>query len=391
MNQLEERLRTAGQSHTDITPDIGSIRNRGLRIRRNRQIGISLGAVALVALGGVAAFTTLRPEGDTTLLSASEGRLDAADLDTTVPAPDGEMVEDETTPDTSVDDLAEADDPNDTAEDSAETVSVAPGEGDGGSAASDDALAMPSRSSVADGTGGWLTVTSSGIEHLRAAGSSGMISFPDPAGGFAQRWPTDVVAIDGRQYLLVDQFVNRQDLEAERVKALAESYGVPYDAETGAMSLEGMATPEELDSLNHWEVSILAVDLTTDDIFTVESRVINSVHSPGWVYNGHITSDGSNILVMRELWQGHCLYAEGLTLDGQPVEIADAAVYPKPRGVDAMTYDEIDAVFSTQVDPPQPCRTLDELPDSGLGVWGTQADADQIKAFRVAFYEAGLG
>ncbi len=392
MNQLEERLRTAGQSHTDITPDLHSIRNRGLRIRRNRQIGISLAAVALVTLGGVAAFNELRPNGDTTILSASEGRLDdIADIDTTVPDPDAEMVDDETTGDTSVDDLDEVDDPNDTAEDSAEAVAVAPGKGGEDSAASDEAQAMPSRSSVADGTGGWLTVTSSGIEHLRADGSSGMISFPDPAGGFAQRWPTDVVTIDGGRYLLIDQFVNRQDLAAEREWALAESYGIPYDPETGAIGLDQVATPEELDALNHWEVSILAVDLASDDIITIENRVINRTRSPDWVYNGHITSDGSTIMVMRELWQGHCLYAEGLTLGGLPVDIADAAVYPKPQGVDTMSYDEIDAVFGSQADPPQPCRGLDDLPDSGLGVWGTQADRAQIEAFRRAFFEAGLG
>lgn len=391
MNQLEERLRAAGRSHTAITPDIVSIRNRGLKIRRNRQIGTSLAAVVLVAVGGVAAFTAFRPEGDTTILSASEGELDdAADLDTTVPTADGE----------STDGTDSAVDPDTTDESSVdeddETAPAVTGEGD--DTADDDltdeddtGLSQPSQSSVSDGTGGWLTVTPAGIEHLRADGSSGVITFAEPSGGFVQRWPTDVVQLDGGHYLLLDQFLNREDLAADRERALAESYGVPYDAETGATGLEGVATPAELDSLNHWEVSILAVDLATDEIITVEQRVIHSTHSPEWVYNGHMTSDGSNLIVMRELWQGHCLYAEGLTLNGEPVDIADARVYAKPQGMESMTFEEIDAVFSMQVDPPQPCRTLAELPDSGLGVWGTQADPQQIEAFRTAFFETGLG
>ncbi|MDH5519202.1 MAG: hypothetical protein OEZ14_01590 [Acidimicrobiia bacterium] len=395
MNQLEERLRTAGRSRTDIAPDIGSIRNRGLKIRRNRQITTSVAAVALVAMGGVAALNAFRPESDTTIVSASDGQADGDGIDTTVPDPDGEPTGDATTPGTSDDELDAVDDPNDGAAGEADAVDVAPGESDGSAegdgSGTQPAPLPPSPNSVADGSDGWLTVTPSGIEHQRADGSTGLIRFADPPAGFAQRWPTDVVTIEGRQYLLVDQFVNRDDLETERVKALAESYGIPYDAETGAFGLEGVATPEELDSLNHWEVSILAVDLDTDEISVVESRVINSVHSADWVYNGHITSDGSNILVMRELWQGYCLYAEGLTLDGQPVAIADAVTYPKPQGIDSMSYDEIDAVFSGRVEPPQPCRTLDEVPESGLEVWGTQADNGQIEAFRSAFFEAGLG
>lgn len=393
MNQLEERLRTAGRSHTDITPDIGSIRNRGLGIRRNRQIGTSLAAVALVALGGVAAFNTFRPEGATTILSASEGELDdSVDVDITVPTPDGESGDDA---DAAVDPtLTDEDSAGDSVDDSADAVPAAEGGDQGDDVAAgegDSALSQPSSSSVSDGTGGWLTVTLTGIEHLRADGSSGTITFAEPPGGSVQRWPTDVVRIDGGHYLLVDQFVNREDLAAEREWALAESYGIPYDTETGAVGLEEVATLEELDSLNHWEVSILAVDLATDEIITVENRVIDSTHSPDWVYNGHVTSDGSNIIVMRELWQGYCLYAEGLTLDGTPVDIVDAKTYPKPQGLESMTYDEIDAVFSMQVDPPQPCRTLEELPDSGLGVWGTQADPRQIEAFSIAFFEAGLG
>ncbi len=393
MNQLEERLRTAGRSHTDITPDIGSIRNRGLGIRRNRQIGTSLAAVALVALGGAAAFNTFRPEGETTILSASEGELDGStEVDITVPTPDGESGDDA---DAAVDPTpTDEDSAGDDVDDNADAVPAAEGGDQGDDVAAgegDSALSQPSSSSVSDGTGGWLTVTSTGIEHLRADGSSGTIAFAEPPGGSVQRWPTDVVRIDGGHYLLVDQFVNREDLAAEREWALAESYGIPYDAETGAVGLDEVATAEELDSLNHWEVSILAVDLATDEIITVENRVIDSTHSPDWVYNGHMTSDGSNIMVMRELWQGHCLYAEGLTLGGAPVDIVDAENYPKPQGLESMTYDEIDAVFSMQVDPPQPCRTLQELPDSGLGVWGTQADPRQIEAFSIAFFEAGLG
>ena len=235
-------------------------------------------------------------------------------------------------------------------------------------------------------------LTADGVDHLRSDGSTDLITFDDPAGGFAQRWPTDVARIGQRNYLLIDQFVNRSDLAAERTKALASKYGVEYKPESDPHAeLGSVATPEELAALEHWEVSILAVDLTTDETITVETRVINSAVSPDWIYNGHVTSDGTNLLVMRELWQGHCLYAEGLTLDGQPVDIVDSSIYAKPVGLADMTYDEIDAVFAMTSDPPQPCRTLEELPDSGLGVWGTQADTEQISAFRQGFFEVGLG
>ena len=387
MNQLEERLRAAGRSHTDMAPDLASIRDRGRRIRRNRQIGATLTTVALIAVSGVAALNLFRPDSDTTVISASEG--DGADS----PERGGPRPDDEPSGTTTTTTPPEGGDAaSDSAHDESVAVEVETDEQDGERSSTEaTGPAMPSATSVGDGTGGWLTVTADGIEHLGADGSTSLIAFADPPGGFAQRWPTDVARIGDRHYLLVDMFVNRQDLEEEALWALAESYGIEYDPESGAIGLDEVAIPAELDSTRHFEVSILAVDLTTDEILTVERRVINGSHTPDWVYNGHITSDGSNILVMRELWQGYCLYAEGLTLDGQPVDIVDAKIYPKPEGIDLMSYDEIDAVFTSEADTPQPCRTLGELPDSGLGVWGTQADSAQMEAFRTAFFETGLG
>lgn len=391
MNQLEERLRAAGRSYADPGADINSIKRRGETIRRNRRIGMTLTSIALVAMGGVAAVNLIRPSSDSTVISASDGEMldddgDDVDLDQANSTEPEEVVEDDSAiPSTTVIDRAE---------DGAGAVEVQPDNTATDDSGTDDAAFSqdpPSPGSLSDGSGGWLTATPAGVQHLRVDGTETVITFADPPGGFAQRWPTDVVFIDGRHYLLVNQFVNREDIQEHRERALAEQYGVAYDPETGATGLDGVAAPEELDALNHWEVSILAVDLAADEIIPVENRVINSTNSPEWVYNGHMTSDGSNIMVMRELWQGHCLYAEGLTLSGEPVEIVDSKIYAKPTGLDIMTVEEIEGVLSLESDPPQPCHTLQELPDSGLGVWGTQADSAQMESFRIAFFEIGLG
>ena len=389
MNQLEERLRTAGRSHADATPDIESIKQRGRKIRRNRRIGTALASVALVAVGGVAAVNLVRPSSDSTNISASDGDLtdDGGVGQTSSTEPDELVEEDGTIPSTT---LVEE------AGEGSETVEAPPGEGatdtDATGDAMGDATPAPGDASLSDGNGGWLTATSAGIEHLQAGGSRTVITFPDPPGGFAQRWPSDVVEIDGRHYLLVDQFVNRQDLADERIRALAEKYGIAYDPDDEAsLALFDAATPEESASTEHWEVGILAVDLTTGEPLVVENRVINSAMSPDWVYNGHITARDDVILVMRELWQSTCMYVEAMTLAGQPVAVAESEVYAKPVGVEDLTYEDISAIFNVEREPPQPCYTLSDVADGGLAFLGTQADPERLTAFRQAFFELGLG
>ena len=80
-------------------------------------------------------------------------------------------------------------------------------------------------------------------------------------------------------------------------------------------------------------------------------------------------------------------------VDGQPVEVAAAAAYPKPEGLDALTADQIEEI---QFGAPgqasiSPCLTLDQIPDDGVAALGRQADPGQWAEFSQAFYEAGLG
>jgi hypothetical protein len=254
-----------------------------------------------------------------------------------------------------------------------------------------EALAPPSTSSLSDGVGGWLTVKDDGtLSRLAPDGAESIIRLPD-RGGWTQRFVTDVALIDGTPLLLIDEFVSRDDLALERVREVAGRYGLTIDPDSDyEAALAEVATAQELDSLNHFEVSILAVDVISGRVTTVERRVINSIADPRWVYNGHVTAYGSRLVVMRELWQGACLYAEALTLDGATVDDPITDRYPKPVGLDTLTFEEISAMQSGEAPWPEPCLTLDVINDGGQAALGTQAGRGNLEVFRQAWFEAGL-
>ena len=418
MNQPEDRLRAAATGGPNAAPDLDTIVGRAQRLRRNRRIGFVMASVAIVAVGAAAGFSYLQSTSPTSIAAVGVGdSSDEADgqsadeaNDTSSPdsAADGENGRDDNDDATppaagSTADTEPIDDGDDVASsEQADGDDVDDDNGDDDGSGSDDEAAdgddggnddgRPTSSSLGDGSGGWLTATTGTIRHQHADGTETTITFTDPVGGFAQRWPTDVVRLGNGYYLLIDQFVNRQDLASERMRTLAQRYGIPYDGD-GDMyrALEGIASDQELSEVEHWEVGILAVDLASDQLLMVENRVINSANSPDWIYNGHITSDGANLVVMRELWQGYCHYVEGLSLNGQVVSVSQSLVYPKPRGLDEMTFDDITAVFEGRRQAPQPCLTLSDISDRGVAALGLQADPAEMEAFSQAFGEAGLG
>ena len=207
---------------------------------------------------------------------------------------------------------------------------------------------------VADGLGGSLAIVDRELVHARADGATVVIELPAVGAEIVQHWVTDVAPIDGTPYLFIDRFVNRDP-----------------------------ALGQEVD----FEVSIFALNLITDELIEVEKRQVTTVASPEWMYNGHITTDGTNIVVMRELWQSYCLFVEGLTIDGTPVEVPQSLDYPKPVGLDEMTQAEIDAVLSNQA-VVTPCLTLSDVPDDGVSALGRQADPERFAAFARSFSEA---
>lgn len=209
---------------------------------------------------------------------------------------------------------------------------------------------------VADGYGGSLTVDPElGLVHQRVDGSDVVVELPSFDAVAPQRWPTDVASIGGTYYLLVDQFVNLE----------------PGPGET-----------------DHFEVSILALNLETDEWIEVERRIITGVEGPDWVYNGHMTSNGEQILVMREFWQGTCMYIEALTLSGEVVDAPETAFYPRPPWLDGFTKEQAATMRDTDPDNDfvfDPCVGLDEIGDGGLAVLGRQAPPQAFAEFEADF------
>ncbi|MEM9890406.1 MAG: hypothetical protein AAF962_06050 [Actinomycetota bacterium] len=184
---------------------------------------------------------------------------------------------------------------------------------------------------LSDGLGGALAADGTSLVHHRADGTTTVL--------FADLDPnvrvTDVAPIDGRPYLFIDRF------------------------EFGDGEL--------------FVVSILAVDLTTDEVIVVEERDV-APETPSWIYNSHVTTDGAQLLVARELWQGECYYTETITLDGASVPGVAEAV-PAPDWLDGW-----DPTSAGPGELPGPCVTLGDWVDLGGGetVLGRYADADRL-------------
>lgn len=206
---------------------------------------------------------------------------------------------------------------------------------------------------VADGYGGSLMVTDDGrLVHEQADGSTVVIELPRIEADVVQRWPTDIAQLNGTSYLFIDEFVNRPTL-----------------------------SPDEVD----FEVSILALNLETDELIEVERRPITSTASPEWIYNGHITTNGEQILVMRELWQSACLYAEAINIDGTAAEAPETVGLELPRSVGVFSEDVLAQLGVVDGPAELGCLTLDDIDDGGIGVLGRQADAASFNEFAADF------
>ncbi len=210
----------------------------------------------------------------------------------------------------------------------------------------------PAGQTLDDGYGGSLVVdAAAGLVHQRADGSLVPIDFPS-VDAVIQRWPTDVAAIDGTYYLFIDQFINVPPVQGEDV---------------------------------HFEVSILALNLESDELVEVERRVITNSDGREWFYNGHITTNGTQILVMRELWQSACLYAEAVTLTGAPTQAPELAGLDLPADVDALTDEVRVKLRSTAGIAELGCITLDDIDDGGIEALGRQADSAAFSDFAADF------
>jgi hypothetical protein len=152
-----------------------------------------------------------------------------------------------------------------------------------------------------------------------------------------------------------------------------------------------VATGQELDSLNHFEVSIPAgeCDLGTGDPGGTSGQQLHSRPRLGLQRARSPPTD-------RARWscgsygRGACRYAEALTLDGATVDDPITDRYPEPDGPDTLTFEEISAMQSGETPWPEPCPTLDVINVGGQAALGTRAGQGSIEAFRPAWLEVGL-
>ncbi len=330
---LEDRLTAAGSHRQAFTPNMAAIKSRAETRASRRRVGFNVAMVALVAGGGLLAYSAMR----------SPLTIDAADGG----EPADAVVVDETTTTTTEE-----------APESTTSTTLAP---------------IPERA-LSDSLGGYVEMRDGDLIHVSSNGSENRVPLEEPTGGFVQRWVTDIAPVDGTPYLFIDEFVNRTDLAADQAAALYESYGLTYNPESDPYSdLRGIATDQELSNLEHWEVAIVAYNLATEELFDVERRTIHSATSLDWTYNGHITADGERVLVMRELWQSSCMYVNALTLAGDPI-VLDPSPVPAPLALESLDFDAIRAMQMGERPYPQECTTLEQIGDGGLAILGSHVD-----------------
>ncbi|NNF55225.1 MAG: hypothetical protein HKN03_12400 [Acidimicrobiales bacterium] len=327
---LEDRLTAAGSPRQAFTPNLAAIKSRAETRASRRRVGFNVAMVALVAGGGLLAYSAFR----------SPLTVDAADGEPT----DAAVIDETTT----------------TTVEEGQQTSTTP-------------APIPERV-LSDSFGGYVEMRDGNIVHVTSEGAETRVPLEQPAGGFVQRWVTDIAPVDGVPYLFIDEFFNRTDLAADRAASLYESYGLIYTPESDPHSdLGDVATAEELSNLEHWEVAIVAYNLATDDLFDVERRTIHSAISTDWVYNGHITADGEKVLVMRELWQSTCMYVDALTLEGEPVAL-DPSPVPAPIGLESLDFEAVRAIQTGQRPYPDECTTLEQIGDGGVAILGSFVD-----------------
>ncbi len=345
-NSIVERLRRAGSSAA-TSPDLEAIMARSAQRKRRRQIGVTAASVVVVGgLGLGSARLLTQGQAANTSINAAAAPIDGslASPATTTVATDADQPEAQT-------DVETASAPTTTRVPRTTTVN------DSGSTEPVKALL---RAPLDDGQGGSIVVDGGTLVHLWSDGTPVPIDLP-VASGTTQRRVTDVAMLDERPFLLISDFTDRPDLVAEMT------------ADLGAG-----ATKDELADLMYQELAIYAVDLTTDDVHTVEERTIDDRTSPEWVYNGHVTAQNGHLMVVRELWQSMCVYVEGIQLDGTRIDTPENPL-PEPR-IDDLSDATMRSMQAGTLDLPEGCTGIDDLPDGAMSVLGLQADAAAIEA-----------
>ncbi len=345
-NSIVERLRRAGSSAA-TSPDLEAIMARSAQRKRRRQIGVTAASVVVVGgLGLGSARLLTQGQAANTSINAAAAPIDGslASPATTTVATDADQPEAQA-------DVETASAPTTTRVPRTTTVN------DSGSTEPVKALL---RAPLDDGQGGSIVVDGGTLVHLWSDGTPVPIDLP-VASGTTQRRVTDVAMLDERPFLLISDFTDRPDLVAEMT------------ADLGAG-----ATKDELADLMYQELAIYAVDLTTDDVHTVEERTIDDRTSPEWVYNGHVTAQNGHLMVVRELWQSMCVYVEGIQLDGTRIDTPENPL-PEPR-IDDLSDATMRSMQAGTLDLPEGCTGIDDLPDGAMSVLGLQADAAAIEA-----------
>lgn len=208
-----------------------------------------------------------------------------------------------------------------------------------------DDLAVADDPVVADGLGGSLTGVGNALVHVRADGSQ--ITLVEPWGSFGpdtdivQHWLTDIAMLDGEPHALVREFKNNiENFEA-----------------------------------TDFQDAILAINLVTDTTVEVERRFIDTIESFEWMYSGHITSDGTDLLVERQLFQGQCVWAEKLAFPSGDVIVWAETPLLRPA-IDGLTDADATAIINGQQ---ALAGCIDITRFNGLSL-GTQAELSTLDA-----------
>ncbi len=326
-------------------PDTAAMRSRASQRRGRKRVAGSVVAVAAVIGGTLGAITTFggsSPEvvnaaGVTETTITSEGSdIDEADdaaafdgeqaTTTTSPPPEEGGLNSESTPLTTAPPLpddVEGDEQVPTT--AAPPIAIGPGE-------------------VSDQLGGKLVVGEDEILHLSADGTvRSIVASRFEGSRQTQIWLHDIAPIDGVPHLIFNTFT--------------------------AFDIEQQI----------FETTIELVNLETDELTVVERRRIEGTDNDNWIYNDHVTTDGTNLLVARELWQGQCYFTETLTVVGEVLDFDEQ--FPKPQwldGIDPAVAEE----WQTNWDliPDDDCVDLNEWNDLGRGraVLGATVSADEL-------------
>lgn len=276
---LERRISNLPTPHMG-GPDTASYRARASQRRTRKRIASSAAAIAVLCGGVAVGATQFNSSAPVTIEAAGEPIDDTTEPTTNSSLPESTLLSSEPSPPAT--DPASSDQPaTSTTMAPSPPMAIGPGE-------------------ISDGLGGKLFVLDGRIVHLHPDETLSPIFIPRQDGTApSQTWLTDIALLDGTPHLFISTFV-------------------VFDFEQSI-----------------FETTIEMVNLQTDELSVVERRRIEGTENDNWIYNGHITSDGSNLRVVRELWQGQCYFTETLRPDGALVPADEP--FPKPRWLDGIT------------------------------------------------------